>query len=150
MKILFDTNVLLRLADTNDPFHPRARDAYVMLVNCGYACSFSSQNATEFWSVATRQSNENGFGLAKDRVNEQLRWIERRLRLLTVEAEAYLIWRNLLTKYEVRGKQVHDAMLAATAMHHGIVYLLTWNVKDFKRFDAITALTPDEVLAGAL
>jgi len=47
---------------------------------------------------------------------------------------------RLLTVHPGAGKQVHDANLVASMLNHGINYLLTFNVADFRRFDKIIDL----------
>jgi predicted nucleic acid-binding protein len=49
---------------------------------------------------------------------------------------------------EIKGKNAHDARLAAAAMRHGVPALLTFNADDFKRFERLTILTPALVLEG--
>jgi predicted nucleic acid-binding protein len=45
-------------------------------------------------------------------------------------------------KYSVSGVQVHDAKLVAAICAHGIRYILTFNVRDFNRYDEIVAIHP--------
>ena len=39
--------------------------------------------------------------------------------------------RDLVRRYQVRGKRIHDANIVATMMTHGVSRLATYNVKDF-------------------
>jgi predicted nucleic acid-binding protein len=45
---------------------------------------------------------------------------------------------ELLRKYCVRGKQIHDANIVAVMLTHGICRLVTYNQADFARFGEIT------------
>jgi predicted nucleic acid-binding protein len=47
------------------------------------------------------------------------------------------------------GVQVHDARIAASMNAHGITHLLTFNSGDFKRFQGIIALSPQDVITAA-
>jgi hypothetical protein len=47
-----------------------------------------------------------------------------------------------MVKYSVSGVQVHDAKLVAAICAHGIRYILTFNVRDFNRYDEIVAIHP--------
>jgi hypothetical protein len=49
-------------------------------------------------------------------------------------------------KYQVMGKQVHDARLAAAMVAHNITHLLTFNVDDFKRFSDIVVVDPRSIV----
>ncbi len=51
---------------------------------------------------------------------------------------------ELLINYPTRGKQVHDANIAATMLVYGIDTLLTLNIADFQRFsDQIKLVSPE-------
>jgi predicted nucleic acid-binding protein len=39
--------------------------------------------------------------------------------------------RDLVRRYQVRGKHIHDASIVATMMTHGVSRLATYNQKDF-------------------
>jgi hypothetical protein len=54
-------------------------------------------------------------------------------------------WENLVLKHNVSGKNVHDTRLVAAMLTHNITHLLTFNVKDFKRFSEITTVEPQNV-----
>jgi predicted nucleic acid-binding protein len=55
-------------------------------------------------------------------------------------------WESLVIKYQVMGKQVHDARLAAAMVAHNITHLLTFNVDDFKRFSDIVVVDPRSIV----
>jgi predicted nucleic acid-binding protein len=54
-------------------------------------------------------------------------------------------WRTIVAKHEVAGIQVHDARLAAAMQVHNIARILTYDPRDFSRYDGITAIPPGEV-----
>lgn len=51
MEYLVDTNVLLRFADRNHPFHPIIRAAVRKLHRSGHHLRATGQNFVEFWNV---------------------------------------------------------------------------------------------------
>ncbi len=53
-------------------------------------------------------------------------------------------WLDLVRRYEVKGKEVHDARLVALA--HDIPYILTLNPADFSRYQEVTAITPAKLI----
>ena len=53
-----------------------------------------------------------------------------------------------MTRLSVKGKQAHDARLAAAMLRHSVTHLLTYNTSDFQRYPEITALSPVSVLDG--
>ncbi len=54
MRVLVDTNVLLRTVQSNHPHFAEATTAIATLVRRGDSVFFSPQNIAEFWNVATR------------------------------------------------------------------------------------------------
>jgi len=52
-------------------------------------------------------------------------------------------WLHLCERREVRGRQAHDARLAAWMIEHGMKDLLTLNPGDFTRFDEIRCIGLD-------
>ncbi len=59
---LADTNLLLRLADPASLQHLIATDALARLLRQGDEVFLTPQNFVEFWAVATRPVEANGFG----------------------------------------------------------------------------------------
>jgi predicted nucleic acid-binding protein len=59
--------------------------------------------------------------------------------------DVYPEWRRLVTLYNVKGIQVHDARLVAGMKVHGIGSILTYNPTDFKRYPGITVVHPRDV-----
>ncbi len=54
MRILLDTNVLLRIADKSHVMHQEAVDAVELLDERGHECVIVPQVIYEYWVVATR------------------------------------------------------------------------------------------------
>lgn len=140
-----DTNILLRLSDTIDLRHDSIKKAIQYLVLRGSELCFAPQSLGEFWNVCTRPLEKNGFGLSIDETELQIQWMERSMSLLEENRQVYLAWRRLLFSHAVQGVQVHDAHLAAVLEVHGITHLLTLNGRDFKRFQKIVPVHPNEV-----
>lgn len=130
--ILADTNILLRSAEPAHPTHNQAVNAVKTLLANGDRVCLIPQNLIEFWNVATRPIDKNGFGWSPTDVE-----ISRLESLLTVLPESQAIyreWRKVVLDNSVLGKQVHDARIVAAMNVHQITKLLTFNTKDFKRF----------------
>lgn len=82
MIYLVDTNILLRFAERDHSLHPVVRTAVRKLRNDQHQLQITSQNCVEFWNVATRPKNKNGFGLTPAEADRLLRLIERLFPLL--------------------------------------------------------------------
>lgn len=51
-------------------------------------------------------------------------------------------------EYQVSGKRAHDFHLVAAMMVPGIARILTFNPGDFRRYQGIVVLEPQQVLAS--
>jgi predicted nucleic acid-binding protein len=50
--------------------------------------------------------------------------------------------RTLVSRYQVRGKSIHDANVVAVMLTHGVHRLATYNLADFQRFEEIVLESP--------
>jgi predicted nucleic acid-binding protein len=74
---LVDTNALLRFADRTHPIHPTICAAVRKLRTSNHQLHATPQNFVEFWNVATRPAERNGFGLVPTEADRLLRLMER-------------------------------------------------------------------------
>lgn len=143
MLILVDSGVLLRLMERTDPLHGVIRQAVRTLVGQGHELVGASQNFAEFWNVCTRPAtSRGGLGLDIRETDRRARVLERILAILPDSSADYRLWRQIVVKHAVQGKQVHDARLAALMSSYGITHILTLNSLDFSRYPGIIAIDP--------
>ncbi len=147
MRVLVDTNIMLRSAQPNHALHPQAIHAVSSLMRQTDAVFFCSQNIAEFWNVATRPADRNGLGLSHEEVLQELGSIEALLTLLPDIPAIYVAWKEVVKDHRVQGVKVYDARLVATMKVYGVEGVLTFNAADFKRYREITALHPAALLA---
>lgn len=147
MIYLADTNVLLRFADRAHPLHLTIRAAVCTLRAGGHKLRATPQNFVEFWNVATRPTERNGFGLVPARADRLLRLVERLFPLLPDSPVVYTEWRRLVVSFGVSGVQVHDARIVAAMTVHGVTHILTFNTADFVRYrtKGIVAVDPTTI-----
>jgi predicted nucleic acid-binding protein len=107
---------------------------------------YTSQNLGEFWNTMTRPANRNGYGLSPEDADIRARDVEALFDLLPDSLAVHQEWRRLLVDYHVSGVQVHDARLVAAMHVHSVKRILTFNTKDFTRFDGIEAVHPADLL----
>ena len=148
MRVLLDTNIIIRAAQPNLTTWLEINQALTALVADGCSLCIVPQNLYEFWVVATRPSAQNGFGLGASDVKKLVDSTLGKLTLLRDERGVFDLWLALVDKYAVEGKSAHDARLVAAMQRHSIGHLLTSNKSDFTRFP-IDVLTPIEVNTGA-
>ena len=144
MKYLLDTNILLRLVELNHLHHKEASEALKTLRRQNAIFYVLLQNISEFWNVCTRPADKNGLGLSIAKTDLHLKRFERLFKLLPDTEEVYKNWRELVVNHSVSGIQVHDAKIVAAMKAHNIENLLTFNVKDFKRYTDIKAVEPKD------
>jgi predicted nucleic acid-binding protein len=107
------------------------------------------QNLYEFWVVCTRPLANNGLGKTAVEAAAELANAKTLFTLLDDTPAILPAWEQLVTTHAVLGKNAHDARLVAAMLVHGVTHLLTFNDADFRRFTAITVLTPSAVLTPA-
>ena len=146
MKYLVDTNILLRLVQKNSPMHLDTQRAILTLKKQGEFLCIIPQNIIEFWAVATRPLDKNGLGLSITQAEEESEKLKKIFILELDTPQIFTEWESLVIKYQVMGKQVHDARLAAAMVTHNITHLLTFNVEDFKRFSDIVVVDPRSIV----
>jgi predicted nucleic acid-binding protein len=150
VRILLDTNVVLRLSDAGQAMHDQAMAAVDWLDANGHECVIVPQVLYEYWVVATRPAQQNGLGMSVVDADLAIsQWITV-FRLLRDERGIFTFWRELVATNGVKGKTAHDARLVAAMLRHGLTDLLSFNKPDFARFTAIATYTPAEVLDGRI
>src|SRR5216684_4793329 len=94
MRVLVDTNILLRSAQPNHPLCSQAAHAVSKLILQMYAVFFCSQNIAEFWNVATRPAGLNRLGLSQEEAIQEVSNIEKLLTLAGHSGDLYRLERD--------------------------------------------------------
>jgi predicted nucleic acid-binding protein len=146
---LADTNLLLRLADPASQQHAIASNALARLLGQGDEVYLTPQNFIEFWAVATRPVEANGFGWTSERTAKEVADLQARFPLLLDSPEIFTRWLELVKQLPIHGKRVHDARLVAVSQAHAMEHLITFNVSDFAAFKLVVSLMdPHSLVAG--
>ncbi len=145
-KYLLDTNILLRASDPNTLQHPLARDAIYQLLIQGNQCCLTLQVLVEFWVVATRPTDVNGFGWTPQRTMAQISQFLSRFIVLQENDQILENWLKLVTLYQIKGKRTHDIRLIAVMQSHHITHLLTFNPSDFICPAGFNIISPEQYL----
>ena len=145
MRILLDTNILIRLDDLSSAQRPSARRALELLAKGGGHLNTVPQVFYEYWVVATRATERNGLGFSIEEAGQMVKQLSTLFPVLRDERGIMDRWSDLVVDYQCQGKVAHDARLVAAMERHGISNMLTFNNRDFERFDTIVAVTPEQV-----
>ena len=145
-RYLLDTDIVLRLALAASAEHKTLRRCIDLLWARRAEIFYTSQNLAEFWNVCTRPTSGNGYGLAPSEANRRAVLLEREFRLAPDSELTHAEWRTIVVDENVSGVQVHDARLVAVMRIHRIPHLVTFNVRDFRRYRDIDVISPAELL----
>jgi predicted nucleic acid-binding protein len=134
VKVLLDTNILLRLAVASHPTHADAIAAVHKLRLRGDEPAIVPQVLYEYWVVATRPTAQNGLGLtpadARLAIDEFLKSIV----LLRDERGIFANWLANVTDLEISGKRAHDARLVAAMQRHRLSPSISRTSAAFRTF----------------
>ena len=147
MNTLLDTNLLARTVQLSHPMHRLAADALAELRRQGDVLCLVPQNLYEFWAVCTRPAAQNGLGMSLAQTQTEFARIKTVFTLLDDTPDIFPQWEHLVIQYQIQGKNAHDARLVAAMMVHGLNRILTFNVGDFQRYQTLTVLDPQQVVA---
>lgn len=139
--VFVDTNVLVHANNEDSPFRQAARLRLLQLAADGHPLWISRQVMREYAAVLSRLMNEKSAfdGLA---VVADLQRFEREFRVADDNAAVSAQLQSLIVSHAVKGKQTHDANVAATMLVLGITKLLTQNEQDFRRFVPLIEILP--------
>lgn len=149
MKVLVDTNVVVRAAQPNSPDWPSIDQALSKLIGLGGTLCLVPQNLYELWVVATRPTNVNGFGLDASAAASMIEDALTKFQLLRDERGIFDNWLNLIQVHQILGKTAHDGRLVAAMQRHAISNILPLNKGDFSRFP-ICVFTPADIISGVI
>jgi predicted nucleic acid-binding protein len=134
-----DTNILVYATDPQSPWHGRALAELNRARRLGIELVISPQVLREYLAIATRSVVGNP--KVADAV-ENVRTFQEELTVVEAGLAATAGLLELIVKYGVAGKRVHDANLVSTMLLHGIRQILTHNVADFARFAGLITVIP--------
>ncbi len=146
MRIVLDTNILVRRVETSHPMHTTVNEAIITLLERDYSFCVFMQNVSEFWNVCTRPIKNNGLGLSISETDKHLSKFEELFQVLPDNKAVFKYWRTLVVQHLIVGVKVHDAKIVSAMIAHDIGHLLTFNVSDFKRYSEIETFSPADFI----
>lgn len=106
MQVLLDSNVVLRSVEPNHAQHKTSTEAVDSLRRLGHDLAIVPQVLYEFWSVATRPTENNGLGMSTAEAQSELTAMKRLFRLLRDERGVYSEWEQLVSGFRCQGEKV--------------------------------------------
>ena len=135
-RCMVDTNVLIHSTVSSSPWHHEARNWLAELVDKGVELCITPQIIREYLVVLTRGGVFERRFTPSEVLNE-LEAILPTFSLLHETEEQLFCLLDLIRRYQVRGKAVHDANIVASMIVHGVRRLVTYNHHDFQQFQEI-------------
>ncbi|WP_310821319.1 type II toxin-antitoxin system VapC family toxin [Stratiformator vulcanicus] len=146
MNILLDTNTIARIAEEDSPRHEVVKRAIDRLRSDGETLLLVPQAIYEFWVVATRTKAVNGLGMTTAATAAFVEQFRATFTILPDDDAILDQWLDLVRDHGITGVNAHDARLVAAMRCHGITEILTFNDKDFRRYENVTVIKPDGVI----
>jgi len=135
--MLLDSNLIVYAVNSSSPKQVESQE--FIKSNIGELC-LSHQNILESIRVLTHPKFSSPMDPAG--ASEAVWAIANTIRLITPNQESLFLFKELIDKYNLRGNKIFDAYLVATAMANEIFSVATDNVKDFKKFEEISVISP--------
>lgn len=133
---MVDTNILVYITVESNPWYQKSRQCLDRLFNEGYELCITSQIIREYLVILTRGNIfEQKFTL--DETLSELNALLSVFTLLEETKETFSYLYNLIQRYQIQGKAIHDVNIVAVMITYNIKRLVTYNIGDFKRFNEI-------------
>lgn len=138
---LADTNIWLRLSEPAHPMFAPAFQAVGTILGRSEEIVLVPQVITEYWRVVTASASQRGgFGWEPAQADAEVRQLEAQFPMRQDTPDIYDHWREIVRAEGVTGASVYDARLVAVMLVHGLTRILTFNVKDFRRYERLGIL----------
>ena len=131
MKTFFDTSVLISAFLELHEHHEPSLDAFLRATPQQACCA--AHSLAEFYSVITRLPGPHR--LSGDQAILFLQEIRQRFAIIAISGDDYFEALKIAAAAGTVGGAVYDFLLARCAVKAGAQILLTWNIRDFNRFD---------------
>ena len=134
-----DTNAIVRAEFELAPEHEIAKMTLETEIESGRLIYISRQIVREYLAVVTRLQPWSP-PLSMSDALERARSLMNRFTILEDGPEVTSILLELCRDIPVGGRQIHDANIAATMLAHDVRLLLTFNQRDFIRYEPLIEL----------
>ena len=133
--MFIDTNLFVAACNALAPDNERARALLARVQADALPCRISRQVMREYLAAATRPQTWS-CPLSTIEALADVSWMEGAFEVLEDGPQVMDTLARLCREIPMGGKQVHDANIVATMLTHGERRLLTFNIRDFRRFAA--------------
>ena len=140
---VLDTNILVYALFSDSPHHIVSRRLLDQAASEKAELFLASQSLAEFYAVVTNPRRVRSPKSANEAISVIAQIMELPgLTLLPQPIDVVVRWCELLKTNPVTGGDVFDVQLIATMLASGIHRIYTFNISDFRKFNAIEAVVP--------
>ncbi len=140
--VLLDTNVLVYASNADAPVHERALAIVERALAGELDAALTPQVLAEYLAVVTDPRRLEHPIAPRDAQGQVDALLDGPMRLLTLGDATTRRLAELAAAYDVRAQRLYDLHLVATMLAHGVLTIYTANVRDFRRYDEVTAIDP--------
>ncbi len=133
---MVDTNVLIYSTVISSPSHQDAKLKLADLFSKGVELCITPQIVREYLVILTRGNIFEQKFTFEEALHE-LRIILSGLAILSENETTVSYLLNLIQRYHIKGKAIHDANIVAVMVAYNINRLIAYNIVDFRRFNEI-------------
>jgi len=136
-KILIDTNILVYSAVTISEFCIPARALIGKYLMADTQLFITWQIIREFAVTMTSKELKT-----IHETFENIELFSQQMTILPETNDTFSNWKELIIRYDVKGKNIHDGNIIAVMNSNKINNILTHNIKDFQRYSKIINIIP--------
>jgi predicted nucleic acid-binding protein len=133
--VFVDTNILVYLSTPESEFHKDALKRVQAVRNMRDEFAISNQILREYMVVKTRSIGVPESKLL-DEVVTAVNSYRSSFQVFEETSASFEHLTRMVNQYNLRGKIIHDANIAAVMLAHGVTQIFTNNGADFERFGA--------------
>ena len=144
--LLLDTNILLAATNAGRENHKMSRQLFPACRTAGVHVAVCGQVLREYLVVCTRPVESNGFGMQRQEAMRNMQWFHSQSVFLEETMVTFQSLQIIMEQFEISGKRIHDANIAAVYLTHSVDILVTLNPRDFAFHPDVVTASPDELL----
>jgi predicted nucleic acid-binding protein len=135
--LFVDTNILVFATDADSPFQSAAETELEQWRKQGTHLYIGVQVLREYLAVTTRPASGQVAPPDYPAILGNMASFRSEFHVLEDTRLASEKLGEMVQRFAVKGRQVHDANIAASMLIHGLQHLLTHNASDFTRFSPL-------------
>ena len=142
-QVLIDTNLLIYFYIKKSPKYKIIKDLVVNLANESCLLAVAQQSLLEFYSVITskkRVEKPVSFRMAQKEIANYYQ--NGFFKIISPIDSTFNIFLKIINRRRIKGGNIFDFYLAATALSNKIRIIYTENVKDFRDIEGLKIINP--------